>query len=58
MAYPLRSSNYRYGSINKSAPGLYGTSDYELMIPEELASYKNSSNRLVAFYGEYRGQSG
>ncbi len=45
-------------SINKSAPGLYGTSDYELMIPEELASYKNSSNRLVAFYGEYRGQSG
>ncbi len=42
--------------INQSAAGLYGTSDYELMIPQELASYKNASNNLVAFYGEYRGQ--
>jgi hypothetical protein len=44
-------------SINKSQIGTYAVSDYELMIPQELARYKNSSNRLVSFYGEYRGQS-
>ena len=44
-------------TINASRAGVYGTSDYELMIPAELASYKDSSNNLVAFYGEYRGQS-
>jgi len=42
--------------INSSATGLFGASDYELMIPQELASYKTPSNTLVAFYGEFRGQ--
>ena len=44
-------------SINKTQAGTYAVSDYELMIPQELARYKTSSNRLVSFYGEYRGQS-
>jgi hypothetical protein len=42
--------------INKSQIGTYGVSDYELMIPQELARYKNPSNKFVSFYGEYRGQ--
>ncbi|MFN3910306.1 MAG: hypothetical protein ACK4J0_03705, partial [Candidatus Anstonellaceae archaeon] len=42
--------------INQSAVGTYGISDYEIMIPMELATYKNPSNTLVAFYGEYKGQ--
>ncbi|MEM4361340.1 MAG: hypothetical protein QXV83_04350, partial [Candidatus Anstonellaceae archaeon] len=42
--------------INESAIGTYGVSDYEIMIPMELATYKDPSNNLVAFYGEYRGQ--
>jgi hypothetical protein len=42
--------------INASQTGIYGVSDYEIMIPTNLASYKTSSNNLVAFYGEYRGQ--
>ena len=42
--------------INKTAAGTYGVSDYELMIPQELARYKNPANVLVNFYGEYRGQ--
>jgi hypothetical protein len=41
--------------ISLNASGTYGTADYELMIPMELATYKNSSNSLVTFYGEYSG---
>ncbi|VVB56618.1 Right handed beta helix region [uncultured archaeon] len=43
-------------TINKAASGTYGASDYELMIPQELARYKSPSNAKVNFYGEYRGQ--
>ncbi|MFA5108838.1 MAG: right-handed parallel beta-helix repeat-containing protein [Candidatus Micrarchaeia archaeon] len=42
--------------INSSSSGVYGSSDYEIMIPVQIASYKTPSNSLVAFYGEYRGQ--
>jgi len=42
--------------INQSAAGTYGVSDYEVMIPPQLATYRNISNTFVAIYGEYRGQ--